>query len=52
MKSKRFELVKKYYEKGLWKIGAVHNAVLKGWITAQEYEEIAGEVFLAEEMTV
>ena len=41
--SKMFEKVKKYYDKGLWKIQAVRNAVVKGWITAEEYKEITGE---------
>lgn len=45
MQSKKFELVKKYYDKGLWKIGAVRNAVIKGWITAEEFKEITGEAF-------
>lgn len=41
--SKMFEKVKKYYDKGLWKIQAVRNAVVKGWITAEEFKEITGE---------
>ena len=41
--SKMFEKVKNYYDKGLWKIGAVRNAVKKGWITADEFKEITGE---------
>ena len=41
--SKMYEKVKKYYDKGLWKIQAVRNAVVKGWITAEEYKEITGE---------
>lgn len=32
--SAKFELVKKYYDEGLWSIERVHNAVGK-WITAQ-----------------
>lgn len=43
--SPRFELVKGYYDSGLWKKKAVRNAVIKGWITAAEYEEITGEVY-------
>ena len=43
--SPKFELVKNYYESGLWKKKAVRNAVAKGWITAEEYEEITGEVY-------
>lgn len=48
MRSKKFDLVKKYYDKGLWKIGAVYNAVIKGWITAEEYEIITGEPYEGE----
>lgn len=43
--SEKFELVKNYYKNGLWKKKAVKNAVVKGWITADEYEEITGEVY-------
>ena len=43
--SKMYERVKKYYDKGLWKIEAVALAVEKGWITAEEYEEITGEPY-------
>lgn len=42
--SKKYELVKGYYENGLWNKQRVHNAVGK-WITAEEYEEITGEVY-------
>ena len=43
--SPKFELVKGYYDAGLWKKKAVKNAVIKGWITAVEYEEIVGEPY-------
>ncbi len=43
--SPKFELVKSYYDAGLWKKKAVRNAVVKGWITAAEYEEITGEIY-------
>ncbi|MBQ3281543.1 MAG: XkdX family protein [Eubacterium sp.] len=43
--SPKFELVKSYYDAGLWKKKAVKNAVVKGWITAAEYEEITGEQY-------
>ena len=45
MHSVKFETVKKWYDKGLWRIEAVRNAVVKGWITADEFEEITGEVY-------
>ena len=43
----RFETVKEYYESDFWKKKAVRNAVVRGWITAAEYEEITGEVYAA-----
>ena len=43
--SPKFELVKNYYDSGLWKKKAVRNAVVKGWIRADEYEEIVGEPY-------
>lgn len=46
--SKKYNLVKKYYDKGLWKIGAVRNAVVKKWITGEEYRAITGEAYEAE----
>lgn len=45
MHSRRFEMVKRYYDSGLWSIAAVRNAVVKGWITAEEYEEIIGQPY-------
>lgn len=41
--SKKYNLVKKYYEQGLWGKRRVHDAVGKSWITAEEYKEITGE---------
>lgn len=43
--SEKFELVKSYYEDGLWPKKAVKNAVAKGWITKAEYKEITGETY-------
>lgn len=43
--SPKFELVKNYYDSGLWKKKAVRNAVSRGWITVAEYEEITGEIY-------
>lgn len=42
-KSKKFDLVKEYYDAGLWSIKKVRNAVVKGWITVEEFKEITGE---------
>lgn len=41
----KFDKVKSYFEAGLWDLTRVKNAVLKGWITAEEYETITGEAF-------
>lgn len=40
-----FEKIKRWYEQGLWTKTMVHNAVVKGKITAEQYEEITGEPF-------
>ena len=45
--SEMFYTVKDYYDSGFWKKKAVRNAVVRGWITAAEYEEITGEVYAA-----
>lgn len=41
--SKHFKKVKGYYDSGLWSVIRVRNAVVKGWITAEEYKIITGE---------
>lgn len=43
--SNKFEKVKSYYERGLWNLERVKNAVVKGWITAEEFEIITGELY-------
>lgn len=43
--SKDYEKIKKYYDSGLWNKARVRNMVLKGVITEEEYQEIAGEEF-------
>ena len=43
--SKHFKKVKGYFDSGLWSIERVRNAVVKGWITAEEYKTITGEVY-------
>lgn len=49
--NKKFEKVKRYYEKGLWTLSMVKNAVRKdstdkkGWITKEEFETITGKVY-------
>ena len=39
----KYEKVKNYYNKGLWSIERVANAVIKGWITIDEFKEITGK---------
>ena len=40
-----FEKIKKWYEEGLWTKAMVRNAVKKGKITDEQYEEIVGEPY-------
>lgn len=42
--SPKFYDIQKYYPK-LWRLYQVKNAVKKGWITEDEYQEITGEVY-------
>lgn len=43
--SKMFEKIKYWYDNGMWSIGMVRNAVVKGKITAEEFYEITGEEY-------
>lgn len=43
--SKKFDMVKKYYDSGMWSKSRVHDAVDKHWITADEYKDITGEAY-------
>lgn len=43
--SKKFFLVKEFYDNGAWRKAKVRNAVIKHWITADEFEEITGEQY-------
>ena len=45
--SKKYSTVKAAYERGSWTKAMVANAVIKGWITAAEYELITGEPYEA-----
>lgn len=38
--SEKYELVKGFYEKGLWSEYRLQMAVEKGWITEAEFKEI------------
>ena len=43
--SKHFKKVKGYFDSGLWSIERVRNAVVKNWITAEEFKMITSEVY-------
>lgn len=43
--SKNFNKVRDFYINKLWDINRVRNAVVKGWITEEEYYEITGEIY-------
>ena len=38
--SKNYEKVKNFYLQGLWDKPRLLNAILKGWITEEEFDEI------------
>lgn len=40
---KKFNDVKKYYDRGFWTKQMIKDAVNRKWITEKEYEEIVGE---------
>lgn len=44
--SKDFEKIKGYYDNRFWTKKMVKNAVVKGKITAEEYEEITGDPYV------
>lgn len=41
----KYELVKNFYKKNLWNLDRVKNAVIKSWITAEEFEKITGIIY-------
>ena len=49
--SKNFDKVNKFYNtikpdgSRMWSLQMVKNAVVKGWITPEEFTEITGEVY-------
>lgn len=43
--SKKYNLVKNYYDNGLWSVSRVRNAVVKEWISSEEYAGIVGEEY-------
>ena len=40
-----YQKIKEYYDKGLWNIEMVKNAVVKEKITPEQYKEITGDVY-------
>ncbi len=49
MHSKMFKKIQKWYQEGNWTARMVGDAVVKGKITAAEYEEIVGEPYADDE---
>ena len=47
--SKKYSIVKDYYDRKLWNETRVRNAVKKGWITEEEFYEITGEQYQEED---
>lgn len=45
MHSKKFDTVKRYYTLKVWDVERVRNAVVKGWITPEEFTEITGQQY-------
>lgn len=43
--SPKYNLVKRYYDLGVWSIKKVKKAVVHGWITEEEFELITGEPY-------
>ena len=41
--SKKYEMVKDFYDRGLWNLTRVRNAVIKEWITEEEFKIITGK---------
>ena len=41
----KYDTVKKWYDKGMWNIAMCRNAVVKEWITPEEFTEITGEEY-------
>ena len=41
--SKKYSMLKSYYWMGFWTIKMMRCAVVKKWITADEFKEITGE---------
>jgi len=46
--SSHYEEVKFYYDNNLWPLSAIKLAVVKAWITADEFATITGETYVAD----
>lgn len=49
MQSKKYKTVRSYYLNNLWSERQVRDAVVKNWITEEEFEEIVGKPYASEE---
>lgn len=47
----KYEKVKNFYDNGLWTLKMVKNAVIKKWITEEEFKEITGEDYKADDVS-
>ena len=43
--SKNYNKVKRWYDMGMWNETRVRNAVVKGWITEEEFTDITGQAY-------
>lgn len=43
--SPKYELVRNYYKNKLWTEEQVRNAVVKRWITVEEFQDITGKLY-------
>lgn len=43
--SKKYYQIKEWYDNLMWSKNKVRNAVIKNWITEDEYLQIVGEAF-------
>lgn len=41
----KYDKVKYYYDNGYWSIQRVRDAVVKGWITPEQFEKITGKPY-------
>lgn len=45
MHSEKYDMVRKFYKTKMWNEQQVRNAVVKEWITEEEYEEMTGKEY-------